>query len=164
MHFETRNKIYGQSTKKAWQAQRMNGFYTKPGPRLEEVNRTLQKDGMQNSSPVLPPWWMLTRCLGTKITRQPQGSAVSVLGASEEWGRDNRRFELKGDKLARRRRRLIFCLEIANMDVVSIDCKCMHCAEFWVIPYQGKQTIQVSAVFSSACIFYLLECKQTSRY
>ena len=76
---------------------------------------------------------MLTRCLGTKITRQPQGSAVLVPGASEEWGWDDRIFELKGHKLARRiiaRRRLIFCLEIANLDVVSIDCKCMHCAEF----------------------------------
>jgi hypothetical protein len=81
---------------------------------------------------------MLTRCLGLNIKRQPQCSAVSVPGTSEEfsigkWGRDDRRFELKGHKLARRiiaRRRLIFWLEIANMDVVSFDCKCMHYAEF----------------------------------
>ena len=69
---------------------------------------------------------MLTRCLGTKDNATTTGLGISVPGTSEEfsirkwgWG-DRRGGNADWHKLARRiiaRRRLIFWLEIANMDV-----------------------------------------------
>ena len=92
-----------------------NRFSTKHDPRLEEVNQTFQKAGMQNSSPVLFRWWMphkvprnnndnaITTRLGQNQFRGHAGVCLSGNGAGDDRGRWQRRqLEWKGHKLARR--------------------------------------------------------------